>query len=738
MKFTKKLLSLLLALAMLFTMTAGIDLSAYAANGVSQKLNSLKSSYPSGRYWNHYVSNSSECIDNLNHDENKFSRTTTTHPCNGHGISYTVGLYDCNAFQGGEQCWGFANLIFNSVFGQKATSLSRRYDTSNVAVGDWVRLLNDSHSAVVLSKSGSTITVVECNNGGTCKIDWGTSYSTSQITYFYHASNYDSINGMASKPAKPTNLNVQTTNEKLNISWNASAGATSYIVYIYSKGNCSEYVYKQEVTTTYINNISVKPGRYWIYVHAINSAGASEGCGPFNYLGCPTNVGVNHIGDKLKVTWDAVQGANCYDVIVTDPSGTTNWYHTDKAEKEFAVSKVGTYTIDVQSLYRENGSTTGQIVGAHSKVVTYNVSSTESKLTIPTLKAVVNTNGTFTLSWNKVTGADKYEIYYDNGTGYKLLGSTTDTSKTTGVAVYGKKYSYKVRAVNNSNSSITSEFSNVVSATNTNKLQTPTAKAVVNTNGSFTISWNTITGADKYEIYYDNGTGYKLLGSTTATSKTTGVATYGKKYSYKVRAVTSKNSSATSNYSNVVSATNTKKLQTPTAKVVVNTNGTFTLSWNKVTNADKYEIYIKQANGSYKLMKTTADTSSTTAIAAYGKQYSYKVRALNSKNTIGASEYSSVVSATNTNKLQTPTMIAIINANGTFTLTWNAISGADKYEIYIKQANGTYKLMKTTTETSYTTATATKGKTYSYILKAVSSKNSSASSNYSSVVNAKR
>ncbi len=46
--------------------------------------------------------------------------------------------------------------------------------------------------------------------------------------------------------------------------------------------------------------------------------------------------------------------------------------------------------------------------------------------------------------------------------------------------------------------------------------------------------------------------------------------------------------------------------------------------------AENYELYIKNADGSYKLMKTATDTSTkfVTATAAYGKAYSYKIRAI--------------------------------------------------------------------------------------------------------------
>ncbi len=365
------------------------------------------------------------------------------------------------------------------------------------------------------------------------------------------------------------------------------------------------------------------------------------------------------------------------------------------------------------------------------------VALSETKLATPTLKAAVNANGSFKLSWNKVNGAEKYELYIKQADGsYKLMKTTTATSFTTAFATYGKQYSYKMRAVKGNTKSA---YSAVVNAKNTKKLQAPTAKVTVNANGTFKLSWNKVAGADKYELYIKQADGsYKLMKTTTATSFTTAFATYGKQFSYKIRAVNSKNKSLTSAYSSVVNATNNKKLQTPTMKASVNANGTFKLSWNKVAGADKYELYIKQVNGSYKLMKTTTATSFTTAFATYGKQFSYKMRAVNSKNSSATSAYSAVVNAKNTKKLQTPAMKVTVNTNGSFKLSWNKVEGATSYQLYIKHANGSYKLMKTTTSTSFTTAVAAKGKTYSYKMVAVTSKNKNATSNYSNVVNAKR
>ena len=358
-------------------------------------------------------------------------------------------------------------------------------------------------------------------------------------------------------------------------------------------------------------------------------------------------------------------------------------------------------------------------------------------LKTPVLKAAVNASGTIKLSWGKVAEAEKYELYIKQSDGsYKLMKTTTGTSFTTGTAAYGKQYTYKMRAVKGNTKSA---YSSAVNAKNTKKLQTPTMKVTVNANGTFKLSWNAVIGATSYQLYIRQADGsYKLMKTTNATSFTTAFATYGKQFTYKMRAVTSKNSSATSAYSSAVNATNNKKLQTPTMKVTVNANGTFKLSWNAVAGATSYQLYIKQADGSYKLMKTTNATSFTTAFATYGKQFTYKMRAVTNKNSSATSAYSSAVNATNNKKLQTPSLKVAVNKNGSFKLSWGKVTGATSYQIYMKQSNGSYKRIKTTSAASYTTGKAAKGKTYSYKIRAVTSKNKNASSNYSKVVSAKR
>ena len=62
----------------------------------------------------------------------------------------------------------------------------------------------------------------------------------------------------------------------------------------------------------------------------------------------------------------------------------------------------------------------------------------------------------FKVSWSKVTGATKYEVYRKTGNGsYTKIATTTKTAYTDTKAAKGKYYTYRVRAVY---SSYKSEF----------------------------------------------------------------------------------------------------------------------------------------------------------------------------------------------------------------------------------------------------------------------------------------
>jgi len=272
----------------------------------------------------------------------------------------------------------------------------------------------------------------------------------------------------------------------------------------------------------------------------------------------------------------------------------------------------------------------------------------------------------------------------------------------------------------------------------------PTAPVVRISNsaasGKPMLTWNAVEGATSYRIYRSTskGSGYSLLGTTTATSYTNTGAKAGTTYYYRVKAV---NDAGLSPYSNIVSGQVKSVTPKPAAPVVKighsAASGKPMLTWNAVSGATSYKVYrATSQNGAYSLLGSVTVTSYTNTGAKDGVTYYYKVTAVNDS---GESAYSNIVSGQNkavTPKPSAPVVkIGHSASSGKPMLTWNAVSGATSYKVYrATSQNGTYSLLGTVTATSYTNTGAKAGTTYYYKVKAVSSAGESA---YSNIVSGK-
>ena len=156
--------------------------------------------------------------------------------------------------------------------------------------------------------------------------------------------------------------------------------------------------------------------------------------------------------------------------------------------------------------------------------------------------------------------------------------------------------------------------------------------------------------------------------------------------------------------------------------------GGATLSWED-TGAVEYSIYrATSADGEYSFQKVTRATEEKVSVPA-GKTYYFKIRAVYKYSKPIFSDAVKV-----TGKCAAPVVKAAnVSSSGKIKLSWKKIEGAKEYKIYrATSKSGTYKLLKTTTSTSYTTG-GTVGKTYYYKVKAIH-KDSGANSAYSAIV----
>ena len=264
----------------------------------------------------------------------------------------------------------------------------------------------------------------------------------------------------------------------------------------------------------------------------------------------------------------------------------------------------------------------------------------------------------------------------------------------------------------------------------------PTVTMTYSDSGKPKLTWNAVSGATSYRVFRSEsrGTGYSLLGTTTATSYTNTGAAVGKTYYYRVKAV---NSVGTSGYSNIVSGK--AKAAAPAAPSVTAGNsstGKPRLTWKAVSGATSYRIYRSESRGTgYSLLGTTSSTSYVNTGASTGTTYYYRVKAVNRDGM--ASGYSNIVSGkAKAAAPAAPSVTAGNSSTGKPRLTWKAVSGATSYRIYRSESRGTgYSLLGTTSSTSYVNTGASTGTTYYYRVKAVN--RDGMASGYSNIVSGK-
>ena len=365
------------------------------------------------------------------------------------------------------------------------------------------------------------------------------------------------------------------------------------------------------------------------------------------------------------------------------------------------------------------------------------------------LKAVTNSNDEVEITWDALNGATGYNVFKKNGktSAYSYIGTTESNTFIYGtqpeltkcfyfavrpyIKVNGKTY------VGQMCDMYTYKYLGLVGE----KLEAPKLTVTCDPDtGKPQLSWEPVPGASGYEVERaksKTGT-YFNISNVAYTSVINKSAEAGTTYYYKVRAKAqaADGSTAYSEYSTIKSVV--CDLERPTIKVTnVESSGKPKVSWSAVKNANKYNVYrATKSTGTYKKVKTTTSKSYTDTSATAGKKYYYKVEAVYSSKTSANSALSEY--AYKTCKLAAPKLSATNTSAGKPKVTWDAVKGADKYEVYrATSKSGTYKKVTTTSKKYYTDSKASKGKTYYYKVKSVDKDSSAAKSAYSTVVSKK-
>ncbi len=163
-------------------------------------------------------------------------------------------------------------------------------------------------------------------------------------------------------------------------------------------------------------------------------------------------------------------------------------------------------------------------------------------------------------------------------------------------------------------------------------------------------------------------------------------------------------------------ATSAYTLAAPAIKSVSVSGTSVVVKWGAVKNAKQYEVFRSlNGAGSVSLGKVSG-TSFTEKSIKPGAKYAYKVRALDGR-IVG--KFSSTKQVTV--PLPAPVLSSAVEKNGQVIVSWKAVNGAAKYELYRSADGKSFSKLATPTATSFTDKKVSLGSTYSYKVMAISS-----------------
>ena len=353
---------------------------------------------------------------------------------------------------------------------------------------------------------------------------------------------------------------TKNLSDKVEVKWEASAGAKAYRVYRSDTLDGAKNPLSGWQTETKYSDKTAAAGRtYYYYVKAaINTNGDR----PSDYSIVEDGMIVPPVTvSKLTISGAAtIESGKSAEYTASveysdqsnpkDVTASCNWSKLGSAADWNGSTKTltaKTVTSDQKvkliAFYTENKTT---IVCTNEVTITPGT----SPLTAPSgLKVTSQTTTGIGLSWNAVTGAGSYNVYRAaNGETAEKIGSKDTTSFTDNTATPGVTYTYSVSAANSKGESARSG-----TVTGTVPLSAPTSvTATSDRTDGVNISWQPSAGATYYRVARatsKTGTKTELGTWTTNKSYLDTSATAGTTYYYFVRAATSSGGANASGYS---------------------------------------------------------------------------------------------------------------------------------------------------------------------------------------------
>ena len=257
-------------------------------------------------------------------------------------------------------------------------------------------------------------------------------------------------------------------------------------------------------------------------------------------------------------------------------------------------------------------------------------------------------------------------------------------------------------------------------------LRAPQMNTPVNTASGVQISWKAVPKAERYRVFVKTAaSSWKKLIDTQSTSVVHKVARSGVRYAYTVRCISKDGKRYTG------SANPTGKSITyvapPAIKAFADTASGPKLSWNAVSGARYYAVYIK-TSASWRLIATVSTNTFLHTAAKNHTAYTYKIRCLDaSKKPVSA--FGAARSHTYRYDVLPAPVMNVVNTSDGLQLSWNQVGATAKYRVFLRRGTAWAKLIDVDGN-SYLHRDTQPGEQYTYTVRCLSAAGDRYISNY--------
>ena len=509
-----------------------------------------------------------------------------------------------------------------------------------------------------------------------------------------------------------TDLKAVVTKENVEISWSSVQGADGYEVY--GKIGSSDYQYIGSTNTNRVYVVGFNNGEdYKLKVRPYEENNGQKNYADFSNevnfkfgdslsinanIGKVENVKISVNGIYGELEWNGVSGAIGYEIYASIDNGN---YSNLGAINLNKVGIIGfeegrTYNFKVRAYVEESGL---RKYGEFSEVITikYDKIDNEDNDSTETINVEKVTGlrvkmdgerGTF--NWNKVTGADGYELEVDIPNYGKATYETINTNiSLKGFEEHNKPYVARVRAYKNINGEKKyGEYSDSIEIEYKEEVDEKIDRVsevnieIDGTTGTF--SWDKIDGAYGYEVQINiPGYGTETYETTKTNIKLKNFEESDDSYSVRVRAYKYVDGERMyGSYSSKKNFKIEKELEKVSGFDIEVDGSSVTFSWNRVSNIDGYDLIINKlglgdvtynVNGTSLYMDGFSDGEYTAKVRAY--------KYVDGKKVYG--DYSKERDFTIEKELGKANGFDVDIDGDSATFNWNRVNNADGYELMI-------------------------------------------------------